>query len=289
MKKTFSWIFRLILKYSQSKKSHKLFLLISNIRFKILRLEIRFLKISENEFDGFQAVDYSSNTSSFFINRFQGYYSYHNGMNFRANEMGKEIYMLDEINFFPNDIIFDVGANLGDLNLFFNLNKIEVKYYGFEPGKDEFICLKKNIPKSFSAKLFPIALGNKSEETFFYYKPNNADNSIVPIDNYTEKYMVSVKTLDEIIIENGLVNTKIKFLKLEAEGYEPEILYGLKKHLNNIEYISADLGFERGVKEETTSPDVINFLLKNNFEIIRQSNNRNTFLFRSTNNFPILE
>ena len=60
-----------------------------------------------------------------------------------------------------------------------------------------------------------------------------------------------------------------------------------KKYINNIEYISADLGFERGENEETTSPAVINFLLQNNFEILQQGRDRNTFLFHSKNNFRV--
>ena len=42
----------------------------------------------------------------------------------------------------------------------------------------------------------------------------------------------------------SLKNRNIKLLKLEAEGAELQVLYGCKNILNNIEYISADIGFE---------------------------------------------
>ena len=59
--------------------------------------------------------------------------------------MGETSYLLEHIEFKPNDIVFDIGANLGDLTLYFDLKKIPIRYYGFEPGKYEFICLKKNV------------------------------------------------------------------------------------------------------------------------------------------------
>ena len=59
---------------------------------------------------------------------------------------------------------------------------------------------------------------------------------------------------------------KIKLLKLEAEGAEPEIVQGIGEKLDLIEYISADLGFERN-RESTFAP-VTNYLLERNFEVI---------------------
>jgi hypothetical protein len=56
-------------------------------------------------------------------------------------------------------------------------------------------------------------------------------------------------------------------LKIEAEGYEPEILKGAGKMLERCEYIAVDGGYERGVKCEQTFTTITNYLLKNNFEM----------------------
>ena len=64
------------------------------------------------------------------------------------------------------------------------------------------------------------------------------------------------------------IQQRIKLIKLEAEGFEPEILQGLKKHLNLIEYITIDCGFERGIKLESTIAVCSNYLIKNNFKMI---------------------
>ena len=57
-------------------------------------------------------------------------------------------------------------------------------------------------------------------------------------------------------------------LKLEAEGAEPEVIYGANKTLINLNYIAADLGPERGFNEECTIKEVSNSLYKNNFKMI---------------------
>ena len=45
---------------------------------------------------------------------------------------------------------------------------------------------------------------------------------------------------------------KIKLLKLQAEGAEPEVSKGSLNSLKNIKFITADLGPERGLNQEST-------------------------------------
>ena len=78
-----------------------------------------------------------------------------------------------------------------------------------------------------------------------------------------------------------MVSCPIKLLKLEAEGGEPEVLLGSSTILNHIEFISADLGFERGLNSESTLPAVSNFLLPMGFRFVDLSKNRLVSLFSS--------
>ena len=74
---------------------------------------------------------------------------------------------------------------------------------------------------------------------------------------------------------------KVKLLKLEAEGAEPEILLGAGDALKQVEYISADLGPERGLSQETTAATVINFLLARDFRLVDVFAERLVFLFKN--------
>ena len=86
---------------------------------------------------------------------------------------------------------------------------------------------------------------------------------------------VETRTLDSFNFQN------IKLLKLEAEGYEPEVLMGSLKTLKNIQYISVDYGNERGVEQESTKVEVTNYLFNNNFELVADSKNRKIGLFQN--------
>ena len=74
---------------------------------------------------------------------------------------------------------------------------------------------------------------------------------------------------------------RIKLLKLEAEGYEPEVIAGASGILDRIEYVSADVGFERGTAMQSTLPDVTNYLLSRGFEIVANGRHRLVLLFRN--------
>lgn len=80
-----------------------------------------------------------------------------------------------------------------------------------------------------------------------------------------------------------LETRKIKLLKLEAEGGEIEVTLGALGILPNICYISADLGFERGVHQENTIAQVTNLLLENGFSMAKAiaPSGRMTFLFKN--------
>ena len=52
--------------------------------------------------------------------------------------------------------------------------------------------------------------------------------------------------------------------KLEAEGFEPEILEGSKQSINIVEYVALDGGEERGIAEAETLSKATNFLLAHN-------------------------
>ena len=76
---------------------------------------------------------------------------------------------------------------------------------------------------------------------------------------------MEVIKLDNLIKNLGI--KKIKLLKLEAEGFEPEILQGALSVIPICEYIAVDGGYERGQNQEQTFTTLTNILLENNFEI----------------------
>ena len=207
----------------------------------------------------------------------QNLISYSNGIESRALSLAKD-YMLDKIEFLENDVIVDCGANIGDLEIFFKERGHNINYIGIEPSPSEFSCLKENLILK-KSKCFNFALFDKNGSVKFYISSEFGDSSIFNPINYTQEIIVQSKRFDSLNKE--LKIAKIKLLKLEAEGAEPEILLGFGNYLQNVEYISADLGFERGLKQESTLPRVSNFLIGEGFEMIALNYPRLTALFKN--------
>lgn len=210
-----------------------------------------------------------------FHNRKQGIHSYKNGLNQRSKEIG-QAYMLNEIDFSDGDCVVDCGANVGDLLLFFEFSNISIDYIGIEPSPKEYLCLKENANNH---KVFNTGLWDEEVEKVFYISSDGADSSLIAPINFDSKVQIQCMRLDNIQLNAPF----IKLLKLEAEGAEPEVIEGAKNILKNIEYISADLGPERGKNNLETYSPVSNFLYKNNFNLIKVNAERLSFLFKNNN------
>ena len=208
-----------------------------------------------------------------FMNRKYGIDNYKNGLDKRAIEIGNA-YMLNEINFNKGDLIIDCGANVGDLMLYFDFKKINIDYIGIEPSPEEYSCLKENAS---GHKTLQIALWNEEMEKTFYVDSDGADSSLFMPANFENEIKINCNRLDNLQFNK----THIKLLKLEAEGAEPEIIKGAGEILKKTEFVSADLGPERGVDSLETYGPVTDLLYKNNFRLIKINTERLSILYKN--------
>jgi FkbM family methyltransferase len=206
--------------------------------------------------------------SQFYICVLQRSKGYVNGLVRKGDEMASS-YGLDMVPLRSGDIIIDVGANVGDLGIYLkNISKTrDISYIAIEPGKLEYECLKKNT-EGLNARLHKLALSDSCGFQTFYYSPSGADSSLFQPPHTESQYEVEVKSLDCLLSKSEHSEKRIRFLKLEAEGGELEILKGAEKSLPYIDFIGADLGFEKGINQESTAPAVIKFLLEHGFSIV---------------------
>ena len=128
------------------------------------------------------------------------------------------------------------------------------------------MCLESNLKIS-DGKVRQIAIGSKCGEQEFFYSPQGADSSLFKPLEVSDEYTVRVQTLDCLLTQEINAERRIRFLKLECEGGELEALQGASNSLHRIDYIGADLGFEKGVLQESPAPEVIHFLPANGFSV----------------------
>jgi len=181
-----------------------------------------------------------------------------------------EAYCLDQIKFKDSDTVIDCGANVGEVNIALKYNGININYVGFEPDESTFECLKLNNQGN---KFYKIALSNEDQNQEFFLDNEGGNSSLV---NFGTKNSINVeaKRLDSYNFKN------IKLLKIDAEGFEPEVLDGSTETLKNTEYVSVDFGSERGIEQSNTVVDVNKKLYSNGFSLYRFSEVRLIGLYK---------
>lgn len=202
------------------------------------------------------------------------FHLYVSGLVHRGESIGKS-YLLREITFNDEDVIIDCGANMGDLQLYFMNLDLPVNYIGIEPNPIDFKCLELNAPRGF--KPFNVALWDKNSQMTFFVDSDSASSSLIEPPFFTEKVLVKSVRLDSLKLPD-----RIKLLKVEGEGAEPEILEGARGIFTKIEFITVDAGPERGINQTATRNEVIKVLRNSDFELIKENPyHRKTLLFRN--------
>jgi methyltransferase, FkbM family len=147
-------------------------------------------------------------------------------------------------------IIYDVGANIGNHTTYFAHNIKKANIFSFEPIKENYNLLKKNISDNNfnNVKLFEFALGSHNTRAHMeFMEENNNGTSTIVLDSVSGEEVI-VKVTDEL--ELPLPN----FVKIDVEGFEYEVLKGMRETLIKSK---PDLWVE---VDEKNSIEVVKFL-----------------------------
>jgi FkbM family methyltransferase len=150
-----------------------------------------------------------------------------------------------------NDLFFDVGAHLGDKSKELIKNKINVVM--IEPQPECLKELKKLYSKNPFVTIIPMGLGRSKQKlemsvnskqpvisTFAeHWKTGRFSESV-----WDKKITVDITTLDELIKKFG----DPKFIKIDVEGFEHEVLLGLTKKSGIISFEFASEFIENAYK-----------------------------------------
>lgn len=133
-----------------------------------------------------------------------------------------------DLEFIKNKDIIDAGAYTGDTAL--PLSKLTNKnIYAFEPFKESFDLLTKNINDNNIENIIPInkSLGNIVGERTLYLSGNNVQGitSDSKIRSYDNEIKVQETTIDTFVDENKL---DVGYITIDVEGAEMDLLNGAK-------------------------------------------------------------
>lgn len=176
----------------------------------------------------------------------------------------------------PGDLVLDCGANIGEFALACAAEGATV--LAFEPDPREFAALAANAGTAAGLRPFHCALWNTAGSLPFFDKNDSGDSSLIDPGEAERAIMVETRRLDGFDAIPASPQ-RIRLLKVEAEGGEPEVLEGCGELLARTDYIAADLGPERGTDKLNTVSAVVELLHQRDFRMLDFFPPRCTALF----------
>ena len=200
------------------------------------------------------------------------------------------------INFFKNtpnleyNVIIDVGAHKGEtiLNLLKNLKVQNI--YSFEASNKTYKSLEINVKKikkkyyQTNIEIFNIGIGNSNAQKIFNELPDSNSSTFNLIDQNSSYFIRKNKILSfffnkKFSIEKNLISQiklsqfiekkrikKINILKIDTEGYELDVIKGLGKNIQLVEFIYFEHHYDNMIKKNYKFSEIHDFLLTNGFQ-----------------------
>jgi FkbM family methyltransferase len=179
------------------------------------------------------------------------------------------------------DVVFDVGANVGDFTECVLAHQPWAVVHAFEPLPDVYktLCARfkdypgiycRNVALGGEAGEAAINVSNFHEASSFLENGQLLDEKVYGIDfTVREVVAVPVETVAKYVSARGLGN--IKLLKLDVQGYELEVLKGAEPVFNRVEYIYVEAQFQELYKGGPLYSDIFEFLNQRGFDLLRMT------------------
>lgn len=176
------------------------------------------------------------------------------------------IYFPPIIQIGPSDTIIDIGAHIGTFTIKAALKVTNGKVYAYELAPDNFELLKENIALNglSNVKAFNEAVTNyvgEAEVTLCADNPLSHSLLKDPVNGL--KTSVKTTTLSQIILANKI--DKIRYLKVDCEGAEHDVLYHTPVELlHKVEWIHVEC---EDIDKERNTETMLAFLKGSGFRL----------------------
>jgi len=206
----------------------------------------------------------------------------------------KILNFLKKNNFNKFNILFDVGAHHGESINMFAKNFDVTNIISFEASPINFKYLSKN-KKFFDQKfnktnilIENLALGSEKNTSILKQSYESSSSTLSKIDldstylnnnknffglkdkdDFFNEIEVQVSTLDSYVSKNNI--NKIDFLKMDVEGYEYNVLLGLKNNIKKTKLIMFEHHYDNMIVKNYKFSSINSLLLNNNFIQIYKS------------------
>lgn len=125
----------------------------------------------------------------------------------------------------PGDTVVDVGAFIGRFAKYAAVDGERV--IALEPHPETAACLSKNVNPSTSVTILTVAAGNETKPMTMELSNDPTEHSVLSVDAEptNERLSVQMVTIERLAALQDI--DTIDFLKIDAEGFEPEVIDGI--------------------------------------------------------------
>ena len=150
----------------------------------------------------------------------------------RFHELAKKYYDVDD----SAGYFLDLGANIGTTGIYFTSKLApNLKLLAFEPDPENYKLHRINIilnDLEEKTDLVNCGLGDKSDEMTMYRDLiNPGGNSIIQHRKDLIAETIKIMPLDDYLSENKIAAQDVKYIWIDTEGFEPQVLLGAKNLL----------------------------------------------------------
>ncbi len=148
-------------------------------------------------------------------------------------------------------LILDVGGNTGQFGQSIRSRGWTGAMISFEPLRQEYLELSNRASHDPEWEAFNFAIGDKDEQKQIHVAQNSQSSSFLdvaslPLDGGNAirsdfATTVSIKRLDTAMETFAFDKTKRWLLKLDVQGYEPQVLSGANRALGHVHAIQCEL------------------------------------------------
>ena len=194
---------------------------------------------------------------------------------YQFNDQGYHLSKL--LRFHAVDVVFDIGANTGQFAISLRDNGYLGLIVSFEPLPEAYLGLLKNSSRDDRWLVHErVALGSSEGKVVINVSKNSVSSSILPMEDlhlqaaddsaYIDKVEVKLTTLDDILNKYVTKGSSL-FIKMDAQGYEGQIMQGAVKSLTVAKGVMCELSICDLYKNQAIWTEIISKLESFGFSI----------------------
>ena len=245
-------------------------------------------------------LGFRKETSKIYIPKYD--YKFHCPLNMvdYMSLISREEAILTRFDPHPGDVVIDIGANIGRYTVI-AAKKVqnEGKVISIEANPSIFELLRKNIQLNELANVIPLNCAVFSEKTkikFFVNDDlrNNQFGTInTDIDNFANKGLgkhvyVDANTVDSILSENSIEIQEVKWMKIDVEGAELDVIKGSKELISSAQNLRIIVEIHNLSNGTTYHKEITEFLESFGYTIDfedRRPSGESHLIFKKENSF----